>query len=73
LLVAPDDVEALAAGILAIKNDATRAAELGRAGAAGVGAHYSVARMADRALEVYEAVARDATNETSRTARRVVA
>jgi glycosyltransferase involved in cell wall biosynthesis len=73
LLVAVDDAKALAEGILAIKNDATRAAELGRAGAAGVGAHYSVARMAVRALEVYEAVARDAKNVVSRAARRVVA
>jgi glycosyltransferase involved in cell wall biosynthesis len=61
LLVTPDDVEALAAGILAIKNDAARADELGRAGVAGVRANYSVARMADRALEVYESVARDTT------------
>ncbi|MDT7542238.1 MAG: hypothetical protein QOE33_2142 [Acidobacteriota bacterium] len=66
LLVAPDNPQALAEGILAIKNDAARADELGRAGAAGVRAHYSVARMADRALEVYESVARDATNGVSR-------
>jgi glycosyltransferase involved in cell wall biosynthesis len=73
LLVAADDAKALAEGILAIKHDRARAAELGRAGAAGVGAHYSVARMADRALEVYESVVRDAANVASRAPRLGVA
>jgi glycosyltransferase involved in cell wall biosynthesis len=72
LLVTPDDPRALADGILAIKDDATRAAELGRAGASGVRAHYSVARMADRALEVYESVANVAAgNDASRAAQLV--
>jgi glycosyltransferase involved in cell wall biosynthesis len=73
LLVAPDDPQALAEGILAIKNDAARAAELARNGAAGVRAHYSVARMADRALEVYESVVRGAEVDASRAAQVVVA
>jgi hypothetical protein len=37
-------------------------AELGRRGAAGVGEHYSVARMAERAEEVYTAVAEARTH-----------
>jgi glycosyltransferase involved in cell wall biosynthesis len=56
VLVASDDPHALADGILSIKNDPLRADKLGRAGAAGVRSHYSVERMADRALEVYESV-----------------
>jgi glycosyltransferase involved in cell wall biosynthesis len=76
LLVEPDDATALAEGILAIKNDPARAAELGRAGAAGVRAHYSVARMADRALEVYAGVSGkmtgDAKNDESRASQSVV-
>jgi glycosyltransferase involved in cell wall biosynthesis len=72
LLVAPDDPHALADGILAIKDDPTRAAELGRAGASGVRAHYSVARKADRALEVYESVAKVAAgNDANRAAQLV--
>ena len=53
LLVAPDDARALAEGLDSLREDRERARELGRAGAAGVREHYSVARMADRALEVY--------------------
>jgi glycosyltransferase involved in cell wall biosynthesis len=55
LLFAPDDERALAAELLALARDPERAAELGRRGAAGVRAHYSAARMAERALEVYAA------------------
>ncbi|MFL6229680.1 MAG: glycosyltransferase family 4 protein [Pyrinomonadaceae bacterium] len=81
LLVEPDDAAALAGGLLAIKNDPARAAKLGRAGAEGVGAHYSVARMAERALEVYAGVMGDAAahvaggaaNDESRAAQVVVA
>ncbi|MDT7605174.1 MAG: hypothetical protein QOF61_3171 [Acidobacteriota bacterium] len=65
LLVEPDDADALAVGLRAIKEDAARADELGRAGAAGVRAHYSVARMADRALEVYESVAGNAAGDVA--------
>ncbi len=54
LLVEPDNAESLAEGIYTLWQDAARAAQLGRAGAAGVRAHYSVARMAERTLEVYQ-------------------
>ncbi len=56
LLVTPDDAQALAAGIYELWQAPARAAELGRAGASGVRRHYSVARMAERALEVYQEV-----------------
>ena len=56
LLVAPDDAEALAAGIYELWKTPARAVELGQRGVRGVRAHYSVARMAERALEVYQEV-----------------
>jgi glycosyltransferase involved in cell wall biosynthesis len=56
LLVAPDDTEALAAGIHELWRAPARRAELGLDGARGVRRHYSVARMAEGALEVYEEV-----------------
>ncbi|HEY9401663.1 MAG TPA: glycosyltransferase family 4 protein [Pyrinomonadaceae bacterium] len=59
LLVAPDDAESLAAGIYELWKNPARAAELGQSGARGVRQHYSVARMAERALEVYESVNRE--------------
>jgi glycosyltransferase involved in cell wall biosynthesis len=59
LLVEPDSAESLAEGIYALWQDPARARELGRAGTAGVRAHYSVARMAERALEVYEKAVSD--------------
>jgi glycosyltransferase involved in cell wall biosynthesis len=57
LLVEPDSAEALAEGIHRLWKEPELAADLGRAGARGVREHYSVARMADRALEVYGEVA----------------
>lgn len=57
LLVEPDSVEALAEGIHRLWQEPELAADLGRAGARGVREHYTVARMAERALEVYEEVA----------------
>jgi glycosyltransferase involved in cell wall biosynthesis len=57
LLVQPDDARALADGLASIFADTAKGASLGSAGAAGVRRHYTVARMADRALEVYAAVA----------------
>ncbi|HEY9282428.1 MAG TPA: glycosyltransferase family 4 protein [Pyrinomonadaceae bacterium] len=57
LLVEPDSAEALAEGIYRLWKEPELAADLGRAGARGAREHYSVARMADRALEVYEEVA----------------
>jgi colanic acid biosynthesis glycosyl transferase WcaI len=57
LLVEPDSAESLAEGIHQLWREPELAAELGRAGARGARRHYSVARMADRALQVYEEVA----------------
>jgi glycosyltransferase involved in cell wall biosynthesis len=54
LLVEPDDAGALAAGLRRVKEDAALAAELSANAYANVRRHYSVAQMADRALEVYE-------------------
>jgi glycosyltransferase involved in cell wall biosynthesis len=58
LLVEPDSAEALAEGLHRLWREPELAADLGRAGARGVREHYSVARMADRALEVYEEIVR---------------
>jgi len=54
VLVRKDDPEALADGLFELLVDRTRAAEIGRAGAAGVRAHYSVGVMAMAAERVYE-------------------
>jgi len=56
LLFAPGDARDLALKVLSLAGDAPRAAELGRRGAAGVRRHYSAARMAERALQVYSSV-----------------
>jgi len=53
LLVAPDDEEALAEGILTLCRNSSLAEELGDNGFRGVREHYNVALMAERALEVY--------------------
>jgi glycosyltransferase involved in cell wall biosynthesis len=53
LLVQPDDAEALAEGVLTLAANPSLAEELGRNGFRGVREHYSVARMAERAMEVY--------------------
>jgi glycosyltransferase involved in cell wall biosynthesis len=53
LLVEPDDAASLASGLARLAEDRALAAELSARGSAGVREHYSVARMADRALEVY--------------------
>jgi glycosyltransferase involved in cell wall biosynthesis len=58
LLVAPDDADVLAAGLYELWKDPLRRVELGERGARGVRADYSVARMAERALEVYREVNR---------------
>jgi glycosyltransferase involved in cell wall biosynthesis len=73
LLVEPDDARALAAGLDSLRRDRALADELGRAGAAGVREHYTVARMADRALEVYGDVARGAAGAPGCAAQTVVA
>ncbi len=56
LLVEPDDSQNLAEGILRLRNDPALAQKLGQNGFQKVREYYSVARMADRALEVYENV-----------------
>jgi glycosyltransferase involved in cell wall biosynthesis len=73
LLVEPDDARALADGLDSLRRDRALANELGRAGAAGVREHYSVARMADRALEVYGDVVNATAGASSRAAQVVVA
>jgi glycosyltransferase involved in cell wall biosynthesis len=57
LLVDPDSTARLAEGILSLWKDRALLEELGRRGAAGVREHYSVTRMAARALDVYSGVA----------------
>ncbi len=54
LLVESDDPESLAEGLLRIYRDPALAEKLGQSGFQKVREHYSVARMADRALEVYQ-------------------
>ncbi len=56
LLVEPDDPASLAAGILRLFKEPALAEELGANGFRNVREHYSVARSADRALEVYASV-----------------
>ena len=53
LLVEPDDAGALAAGLLRVREDAALASSLSAGGYENVRRHYTVAQMADRALEVY--------------------
>jgi glycosyltransferase involved in cell wall biosynthesis len=53
LLVEENNTAALADGILTLWKDRALAEELGRRGAQGVREHYSVARMAARAIDVY--------------------
>ncbi|HXG54314.1 MAG TPA: glycosyltransferase family 4 protein, partial [Vicinamibacterales bacterium] len=57
LVVAPDDPEALADGILSLRLDPSLAASLGQAGASGVREHYSVQKMAERVENIYEELA----------------
>ena len=56
VIVSPDDPGALADGILGLWRDPSKAADLGKAGAAGVRQHYSVERVAQIADEVYASV-----------------
>lgn len=57
LLVPPDDADALAASVLELLRDRPLAAALGAAGQARARAEFSVARMAERTLAVYEEAA----------------
>jgi glycosyltransferase involved in cell wall biosynthesis len=61
VLFEPHDPASLADELLALASDPPRAAELGRRGAEGVRRHYTVGRMAERALEVYAQVASPST------------
>jgi glycosyltransferase involved in cell wall biosynthesis len=65
LLVAPDDPEALAEGLHALWKDRSLAARLGQCAADGIRAHYTIARSADRMLEVYEGLERRAATGAS--------
>ena len=56
LLVEKDDPESLGQGLLQIFNDPQLGVRLGESGLQKVHEHYSVARMADRALEAYASV-----------------
>jgi glycosyltransferase involved in cell wall biosynthesis len=56
LLVEPDDPKSLADGIRHLINEPMLAASFGESGFQKVREHYSVARMADRAIEVYESI-----------------
>jgi glycosyltransferase involved in cell wall biosynthesis len=63
LLTEPDNAESLAEAILRLYQNPSLAEELGHNGFQQVREHYSVARMAERALEVYSNPAgRDAEN-----------
>jgi glycosyltransferase involved in cell wall biosynthesis len=55
LLCEPDDPQSLADRLARVAADPALAADLGARGFRGVREHYTVARMADRALEVYGA------------------
>ncbi|HET6645982.1 MAG TPA: glycosyltransferase family 4 protein [Pyrinomonadaceae bacterium] len=56
LLVEPDNAASLASGLLQIYRQPALGEELGTTGFENVRRHYSVAVMADRALEVYEEI-----------------
>jgi glycosyltransferase involved in cell wall biosynthesis len=57
ILVEPDDVAGLAQAIFSLWKDAALLERLGKRGVEGVREHYSAARMAARALEVYGTIA----------------
>src|SRR5580704_13691006 len=57
ILVEPDDTAGLAQGIYSLWKDPALLERLGKCGVQGVREHYSAARMAARALEVYGTIA----------------
>jgi glycosyltransferase involved in cell wall biosynthesis len=61
LFANPDDPESLAEGLWQLFQDREERARLGRAGVAGVREHYSIQRMADGILRVYDEVTTPAT------------
>jgi glycosyltransferase involved in cell wall biosynthesis len=69
LLVPHDDVEALAGGIGRVLQDSAEWARLSAAGVTGARTHYSIGRGADRALEVYSALTRTASEDSTPRAR----
>ena len=56
VLVAPDDVDAIASALADLAADPARRTELGRRGAAGVREHYTAEAMAARAADAYRKV-----------------
>jgi glycosyltransferase involved in cell wall biosynthesis len=60
VLFAPGDVAALAAAVVDLHDDPYRRKALGEQGARGVRREYSVGRMAERAIEVYDEAIREA-------------
>ena len=67
ILVEPDNVESLAEGILSLAKRPQLARQLGQQGYAGVREHYSVAREAKRAAEVYRQIIDRAAGVTAET------
>jgi glycosyltransferase involved in cell wall biosynthesis len=59
VLVEPDDPDALAGGLHSLWRDRAHRDALGRRGAAGVAAHYSIGQSARRLVEVYESALRN--------------
>jgi glycosyltransferase involved in cell wall biosynthesis len=57
VLVPPGNAAGFADGLAAIRNHPKQARDMGLNGAAGVQQHYTVARMADRVLEIYREIA----------------
>jgi glycosyltransferase involved in cell wall biosynthesis len=66
LLVEKDDPESLGEGLLRIYHDPELGSRLGQSGREKVHEHYSVARMADKALAVYQELAVEPTTNTAR-------
>jgi len=60
ILVEPNSVDSLAEGILSLWRDQAHADELGRRGAQGVREHHGVTLMAQRAVETYSKLQRQA-------------
>jgi glycosyltransferase involved in cell wall biosynthesis len=69
LLARPNDAASFADGLAAIRNNPGQARQIGLSGAAGVQQHYSVARMADRVMEIYSEVTADVKAPGHTTAR----
>lgn len=66
ILVEPNSASALAEGILALRNDAARAAQLGRQGQVAVHRDYGDETMADETLAVYRQYLKESTQGKGR-------